>query len=269
MRHLIIKEAVKKFDRIFEAEESGIRPVHRKREWKRAERRLEKEKKRGGSWHKGGEGQITAPLILDPTAGGLSQAIRTACEHFDKATGIKVALKLRAGMSVKSDAKSEPLRKKECVRIDCFCCSRGNPGGCERNSSGYRIVCCTCESEGKLSHYEGETGRNPYSRVVEHISDLKNKKEDSPLWKHCVLQHNSVIQQFYMKTLSSYNSCLQRQTNEAVRITNSKATTLMNSKSEFHQAPIMRVAVFRGMELEQGEERRPGGSSWSRGRGGG
>ena len=32
-----------------------------------------------------------------------------------------------------NDAKSEPLRKQECGREDCLCCSTGNPRGCENN----------------------------------------------------------------------------------------------------------------------------------------
>ena len=42
--------------------------------------------------------------------------------------------------------------------------------------------------------------------------------------------------------------------NEAVRITSSKVDIVMNSKSEFHQAPIVRVTVAAGLEREQGEE---------------
>ena len=46
---------------------------------------------------------------------------------------------------------------------------------------------------------------------------------------------------------------LERQTNEAVRITYSKAEVILNSKSEFHQAPI-RVVATAGLQALQGEE---------------
>ena len=232
--------------------------------------------KAGGSWCKREEGQILAPLILDPTAGVLSQKVRNVCNDYETATGMKVTLKLRAGASLKSDAKSEPLREKECGRESCFCCGSGNPGGCEKNSSAYKISCNGCEFVGRITEYEGETGRNPYSRGLEHMADLKNKKEESPLWKHCVLEHEGVIQEFQMRALGGFRSCLARQTNEAVRILNSKAQIVMNSKSEFHQAPIVRVSIGRGLELEQGEEgwnqgsnRRGGGARSRRGARGG
>ena len=39
--------------------------------------------------------------------------------------------------------------------------------------------------------------------------------------------------------------------NEAVRIEMSKADCMMNSKSEFHQAPLIRVVPVAGLQEEQ------------------
>ena len=221
------------------------------------------------SWHKTEKGTVSAPLIIDPTAGGLTVALKLACNKYKEATGIEVKVLLRAGASVGSDAKSEPLRGKACGRQDCLCCSTGHPGGCERNSVGYRITCQACQGAGSWAQYEGESGRNAYSRGLEHQQDLWNEKEDSSLWKHCQLQHEGVKQTFYMEALRSFSSCLARQINEAVRISSSSATIIMNSKSEFHQAPIVRVMVSSGLELEQGEEapQRGRGRGAGRGRG--
>ena len=47
---------------------------------------------------------------------------------------------------------------------------------------------------------KGESGRNAYSRGLEHQRDLQDEKEDSPLWKHCTLQHNNEKVNFSMKT---------------------------------------------------------------------
>ena len=54
---------------------------------------------------------------------------------------------------------------------------------------------------------------------------------------------------------------MARQVNEGVRIKRSKADFLMNSKSEFHQHPVVRVVPMRGLQQEQGEavEQRTGG----------
>ncbi len=65
-----------------------------------------------------------------------------------------------------------------------------------------------------------------------------------------------------MEDLGGFNSCVQRQVNETVRIFSSKVDIVMNSKSEFHQAPIVWVTVATGLELEQGEEKEVARGSW-------
>jgi hypothetical protein len=218
---------------------------------------LEKEL-RAGNWHKGDKKEISAPLIVDPTDGNMTKNLKDTCNKFHQATGIKVTVRERAGSSLKSDAKPEPLRNKSCGREECLCCSKGRPGKCEQNSAGYRIKCERCLEMGKYVHYEGETGRNAYSRGLEHQEDLRNEKEDSPLWKHCVLEHNGEKQSFVMKTLRSFKSCLQRQVNEAVRISASKVeVVVMNSRNEFHQAPIIRVVAATGLHASPGEDQAP------------
>ena len=68
------------------------------------------------------------------------------------------------------------------------------------------------------------------------------------------LAHNGEKQDFSMEVVGSFQSCLERQINEAVRITSSQADFIMNSKSEFHQAPIVRVVTTNGLQTEQGED---------------
>ena len=81
-RHEVIKAAYEKFDKMCEDEDNGVRPIHRPREWKERERRLEKEAK-VTNWHKSRPDQVSAPLILDPTAGSLSKDIKGSCKCAD------------------------------------------------------------------------------------------------------------------------------------------------------------------------------------------
>ena len=155
-------------------------------------------------------------------------------------------------MAMRWIAKAEPLKKKGCQRTDCFPCNTGG-GNCERNGSGYRICCEQCGAE-----YEGETGSNGYCRGKEQEDGLRLEETDNPLWKHCMLKHESQHVNFSMKVLGSFQSAMARQVNEGVRIKRSKADCLMNSKSEFHQHPVVRVVPMRGIQLEQGEEQRGG-----------
>ena len=61
-----------------------------------------------------------------------------------------------------------------------------------------------------------------------------------------------------MKALRSFTNALQRQFNEAVRITSTKAEVIvMKSKNEWHQATIVRVVASTGLHGDQGEDQAP------------
>ena len=68
----------------------------------------------------------------------------------------------------------------------------------------------------------------------------------------------------HVSNVTLFQSCLERQINEAVRISSNTADHILNSKSEFHQAPIVRLVTTNGLQTEQGEE-----EVVVRGRGGG
>ena len=70
------------------------------------------------------------------------------------------------------DPKFEPFRRIGCRRENCLVCSSGKPGQCEKNGSGYRIICTPCLETEKMAIYERETGRNCYSRGLEHQDNL-------------------------------------------------------------------------------------------------
>ena len=76
--------------------------------------------------------------------------------------------------------------------------------------------------------YEGETGRNGFTRGLEHLAALRLEDEENAMWKHCVVQHGGVEAEFEMKMLRSCNSCLERQVNEAVRIIINRADIVTN-----------------------------------------
>ena len=196
----------------------------------------------------------------------MTRDMKAVCKNFEKVTGWRIPVVERAGKAMRSMAKAEPLKKKGCQRTDCFPCTTGG-GNCERNGSGYRISCESCLMAGKCTEYEGETGNNGYTRGKEQADGLRLKNEENALWKHCMVEHESQHVNFSMKVLESFQSSMARQVNEGVRIKRSKADCLMNSKSEFHQHPVVRVVPMRGIQLEQGEEQGGGGGRGQGGRG--
>ena len=215
-RHQVIKTVCERWDRASQEVDDGVRPIHRPREWKRKERMLEKERKIF-NWHQMKKDQVLAPLILDPTSGDKAKEIKYVCSKFEAVTGMHVAVKERAGQKNKSISKVEPLKSKTCGRENCFPCTTGG-GNCEKNSSGYRVTCISCQGAGISSTYEGETGRNGYTRGLEHLAALRLEDEENAMWKHCVLQHDGRQAEFEMQILRTFNSCLDRQVNKAVRI---------------------------------------------------
>ena len=118
-------------------------------------RRLQKETK-GESWYNEEGDKISAPLIISPMDGKLTSEIKEVCDRYSKSTNIKVATRTRAGQPLRGDPKSEPFRRIGCRRENCLVCSSGKPGQCERNGSGYRIICTPCLETGKTAIYEGE-----------------------------------------------------------------------------------------------------------------
>ena len=86
------------------------------------------------------------------------------------------------------------------------------------------------------------------------------------MYKHCLLEHGGMQAEFSMKVSGRFSSCLVRQVNEAVRIGMSEDDCLMNSKAEFHQAPLVRVVATTG--LQDGQEERLETARGGRGRGG-
>ena len=146
---------------------------------------------------------------------------------------------------------------------------------CERNSVGYRITCLTCQQEGRLTTYDGESGRKIYARGMDHLQGVRTRSPKSPLWKHCILEHGGREADFRMDLVSAHSSCLERQVHDIdmVRIGGTKAEVILNSKSDFRQAPLVRLVAMTGLQEEQSSSLEAGGRQWQelgqQGRGGG
>ena len=92
VRHQVVKEALCKYEKMCKVEEEGGSPVHRAREWQKSARRLEKELK-SSNWHKSDQAVISAPLIINQSAGILAQELKESCCKFLKSSGISVTVR--------------------------------------------------------------------------------------------------------------------------------------------------------------------------------
>ena len=92
--------------------------------------------------------------------------------------------------------------------------------------------------------YEGQTGKNGYSRGNEHLFDYERKNKNSVLWKHCQLKHENVEQNFSMDIIDRCRGDpTKRQILEAVHINNKDALTSMNDRSEWNFVNIPRIQI--------------------------
>ena len=180
----------------------------------------------------------------------MTRDMKEVCKRFESVTGMRVVVQERAGDSVKSTAKAEPPRNQSCGRTDCFPCTTGGGGKCEKNSSGNIIIFFLffCQMDGKSTEYEGETARNAFTRWVEGRNCLRLKDEANPLLKHCLLAHRIIKAEFKMLLVGVHRTPLVRPLNKAVRIIISRAEFIMNSKSEWHQAPLVHVIPMCGLQ---------------------
>ena len=103
----------------------------------------------------------------------------------------------------------------------------------------YRVVCDVC---GKV--YVGETARNGFSRGLEHIASVARKDPHSPLYMHCLEEHNGRPVLFRMEVTGAYGGDpLKRQITESVNIQKLPAHQLLNRRDEWRQTILPRLSV--------------------------
>ena len=78
---------------------------------------------------------------------------------------------------------------------------------------------------------------------------MRNKKCDSVLYKHKLLEHKYENVQYKFEITQKFKDALTRQANEAVRINSRNNSELLNSKSEFNHPPVARVIVEKSKKI--------------------
>jgi hypothetical protein len=241
-------------DKIEEDAKDGGRPLYRTKDWMREERDEEKELK-STNWYKGqGEVPNLAPLIVDPTEGGvMRKEMSRICELFRETHKIGVLVQERGGVRSSMDVRSDPLGTRLCKRDNCpICRTEGSKGGCQGGNVGYQHQCKLCDDikddsgKGTLALYIGETSKSGYERGLQHAAGLLKKKDDNVMHKHMMIHHQGLEPNFVMTVTGRFKGCLPRQEDEGTRLRESKAKILLNSKMQWHQPAISRVIVVRG-----------------------
>ena len=271
MRRRVLAAGMKGYERMVKEEEAGKRRVNRPR-WEGAVQRRFKKLGAKANWFRsrktntvgcgssGGSGgnrrergkdeqtDIESVMFIPHTPGSLlAKMMQDEEVLFRKGTSMgKIKFVERGGISVKDIlVRTNPWAREGCTREDCLPClnERGKGGNCQKENIVYQISCQECAKKITRSEYTGETSRTGYLRGKEHLEGLKNRKEDSPLWKHCENIHSGSIVDFKMKVVRGHKTPLTRQIQESVEIQYSTADMVLNSKGEWNGSRIPRVVI--------------------------
>jgi hypothetical protein len=162
--------------------------------------------------------------------------------------GMPVRFVEKSGYSLQNMLEqANPFKSETCGRVLCFPCQSERGGDCEKRGAGYKVTCQVPGCKEDLTRYDGETGKNGYSRGVEHKDGYRGEGEKNMMWKHALGRHEGNKEIPYkmtvLKTFGKDN--IKRKVDEALRITRNKGVKL-NSKAEFRQPSIPRLVILGG-----------------------
>ena len=198
--------------------------------------------------------KYTATMFIPPTPNSVLVRELQAQERLNnqgRDWGIKFVE--RRGTTVDSIlSKSYPWPTLYCEDPKCFPCSTADQSrpprwSCRTPGVAYRVTCLLCKETDNTSTYEGESGRNAYSRGKEHLRDLTNNSKESPLVNHQQKVHPGQPHKFRMTILKTFRQALDRQIEEATRIEETGENPLqMNSRSEWRSTPLPQLGLSQG-----------------------
>ena len=160
---------------------------------------------------------------------------------------IEVVFIERTGFSLQNQLEqADPYKGPDCER-KCFPCEDEGQGDCEKRGAGYGI---DCQQDGCSGHYDGETGRNAFTRGEDHARGYSRREKGNPLWEHDKEYHGGEGKTEYKMTVGrTYGRDNRRRVmNEAVRIEMNLGIR-MNRKGEFRSSVLPRLGVHRGAEV--------------------
>ena len=233
-RHDVVKSGLHAYETIKEKAEAGLRPINRPKEWKREERKRNKEEKKKSWYRKGGYDSV---LFVPATP---RSRLKKMYGREIKRSGIRIRVVERSGVTLKSLLqRSNPFRERNCGRGDCMICTTTGIGNCTTENITYEIL---CDNEQCSRTYKGESSYNGYKRGKEQMAGLVGKSDKSGLWKHCERDHAG--ETFSMKVTGTLkDDAMLRQITEAVQIENADTNTLINTRAEWNMTRVPRMNI--------------------------
>ena len=256
----ILHSGLQGYNKILKAERDGIRPVYRPKGWNESARWLEKRRKKnnwlGPFWK--------SCIFVPPTPGSELKKLMQSKEEEMRAGGreaFPIKIIETAGKTLEQAlVNTDPFGGNQCT--DEKCVPSKNPQNkisCRRNGICYRIYCRSCLRAGRPADvtslcacYYGESAKNMHCRCKEHESKFNSKSEktrlESAFYKHLVTAHGGKDPEkkfsdyFEVEILKAYKKPFSRLVEEGTYISSHQGE-LLNSKSEWHQAKVIRTTT--------------------------
>ena len=240
-RYDIYNSAKKAHQKLLQESSDGTRPMHRPKEWKRTERKQEKELKKK-TWYKRGGAESVVFIPCTP-----NEELKRKYETEIKKSGFNIKVIERSGSKIKDILhRKDPFKKEQCNRQNCFVCTSNGKGkrNCNKQNIKYTISCM--EECGKKDIYQGETSYSAYTRGQEHIGKFNRRDSNSMLHNHCQNEHHGNIVRFRMDITGTFHQDpTLRQISEGVDIERTNTKRLMNTRSEWNSSQIPQFSVQR------------------------
>ena len=111
-------------------------------------------------------------------------------EKITQKSGLLVKFVETSGFSLQNLLeKADPFKGPTCGRSNCFPGRSGKCGNCEGRGGAYNLTCEEPGCKEKGVRYDGETGKNCYSRGLDHLQGYRNRNPSNVLWKHAASDH--------------------------------------------------------------------------------
>ena len=173
IRISVTENILKKYSERLERENSGVSPMYRNKT------ECIKDKQTKGvyktNWFNKGKIEYDAVLKVPATPGSsLSARVRKKLDQ--EVPDIKILVQEKVGVKVMEliSNSRDPWKKIHCNRETCVLCNQGRLGECWTSGVTYRLECKTCEEDGKIASYTGESGRSAHTRQAEHARGLNS-----------------------------------------------------------------------------------------------
>ena len=232
-RSMVTQSALNAYKIIKEKDENDIEPMYRSKAWDRINRDKKKNSKKSGWYKKGG----VESVIFVPATPRSELKHRIDSNIRDKSLKIKVVE--RGGSTIKGlltrDKQSRLVDKCDCM----VCSSGGKEGACRIEGAVYEIECKECNSR-----YIGETGKNTYTRINQHIASGVNDTKDSIINRHQREKHEGREVGYTAKVVKTYpKSAMRRQITESIYINKTPRNLRINNATEWNVIHIPRLNI--------------------------